>query len=272
MGAFGAACLAVLAGFGPGPTGLDDSPDGIVVVELFTSEGCSSCPAADRNLTRLIEAERKAGRDVLALGFHVDYWNQLGHPDRFSDARFTERQRMYSGRLSEGSLYTPEMIVNGTQAFVGSEQTTTDQAVTLARKERAVAILKAEAKDVGDAMQVTCQLPEAARGEGVRVFAAWVTDGLRTEVTRGENAGRTLTHDAVVRSWASARPDASGHASLTITRPPTVDASATTHDSLVLLVQTEHASLGRIVAAGRLNIPEIQGLKPHTATAPSPEK
>src|SRR5262245_36233412 len=87
-----------------------------VVVELFTSEGCSSCPAADTLLARIVDAEP----DVIALGEHVDYWDQLGWRDRFSSAAFTARQQVYASRLSDGEVYTPQMIVDGRDLFVGS--------------------------------------------------------------------------------------------------------------------------------------------------------
>ena len=93
-----------------------------VIVELFTSQGCSSCPAADRNLTEIIEEANEKGRYVYALSFHVDYWNYIGWKDPYSNIEFTERQRLYAQTLNLRSIYTPQMIVNGKAECIGSDR------------------------------------------------------------------------------------------------------------------------------------------------------
>ena len=93
---------------------------GMAVIELFTSQGCSSCPSADRNLARIVESAERDGRPVYALSFHVDYWNSLGWRDPFSAEEFTQRQREYARKFQARSVYTPQMVVNGQVHFVGS--------------------------------------------------------------------------------------------------------------------------------------------------------
>src|SRR5437899_2881738 len=100
-----------------------------VVVELFTSQGCSSCPAADKNLAEIIEKAEANGQQVIGLSFHVDYWNYIGWKDPYSKAEFTERQRKYALRMNSENIYTPQMIVNGESEFVGSDKNTSTKEI-----------------------------------------------------------------------------------------------------------------------------------------------
>src|SRR6266436_6157706 len=139
-----------------------------VVVELFTSEGCSSCPPADTLLAQLAE-ERLAGNvELISLEEHVDYWNDLGWTDPFSSRDWTLRQYLYSGALGSGNPYTPEMVVDGTVEFVGSRTQKARQAIL----------------------------------DAAEVWLAITETGLHSAVTRGENAGEDLQHAAVVRSMS----------------------------------------------------------------------
>lgn len=165
-----------------------------VVVELFTSEGCSSCPAADEVLRQLETAQSVAGVEIIALGQHVDYWNRLGWKDPFSSAAFTERQREYATAFNTNS-YTPQAVVNGRYELVGSRQATLVKAIEQAVK----------------APRATVQLTRASGGLQVRVgqlpagtgastvLLAFTETGLSSQVGRGENSGRLLHHAAVVR-------------------------------------------------------------------------
>jgi hypothetical protein len=160
-----------------------------VVVELFTSEGCSSCPPADA----LLSAIRKSapeGVEILALSEHVDYWNQLGWRDPFSSAQFTERQQSYARRFGIRGPYTPQ-VVDGQWEFVGS-----DRARLAAALASAAGRPKGHAQVTAGAGEIVVTLPDGARGEA---WLAITEDGLSTEVKRGENGGRMLRHDAVVR-------------------------------------------------------------------------
>ena len=166
-----------------------------VVVELFTSEGCSSCPAADDVLRALEARQPVPGAEVIVLGEHVDYWNRLGWRDPFSAAQFSERQRQYASALGAGS-YTPQAVVNGRYELVGSRgQELAQRVAEAARAPRATVALSPAA----DALTVrVSNLP--AGTPATDVLLALTETGLATQVGRGENAGRLLHHAAVVRA------------------------------------------------------------------------
>ena len=160
-----------------------------VVVELFTSEGCSSCPPADALLTTL------AGRrDLLPLAFHVTYWNSLGWRDPYSTDAATNRQAIYAGRLGGGS-YTPEMVVDGRRGMVGSESGEVAAAIASARGEADSAVPIKSSRSGGT---VSISIGPGA-GQG-RILLIGFDPRHQTQVGRGENSGRTLTESNVVRS------------------------------------------------------------------------
>jgi hypothetical protein len=178
-----------------------------VIVELFTSEGCSSCPPADALLAQLV-ASPQPGIEVIALGQHVDYWDRLGWKDRFSSAALTSRQQVYGTRFNTESIYTPQMVVDGRQEFVGSDAAAARKAI-----ERAGAVphgvvritLEAGSQDHLAVSVAIADLPPIARGDRADVLVAVTEDGLRSEVKSGENRGRSLAHAAVVRQMITAR-------------------------------------------------------------------
>ncbi len=158
-----------------------------VVVELFTSEGCSSCPPADRFLTEL------SGRgDVLPLAFHVTYWNSLGWRDPYSFEGATARQANYAAHLGGGS-YTPEMVVDGRRGLVGSERGEATAAIAASRGDEGVPIRVGRS---GGEMTVSVG---AGAGHG-RILLIGFDPRHETQVGRGENAGHTLTESNIVRS------------------------------------------------------------------------
>ncbi len=161
-----------------------------VVVELFTSEGCSSCPPADAFLTELAHGRR----DVLPLAFHVTYWNSLGWRDPFSLEAATSRQSSYGARFGDGS-YTPEMVVDGTKGLVGSERGTAEAEIAAARNRAVTAAPITLSRRNG---RITISLGEGS-GSG-RILLVGFDPEHRTAVGRGENSGRTLTESNVVRS------------------------------------------------------------------------
>jgi hypothetical protein len=177
-----------------------------ILIELFTSEGCSDCPAADVLLDTLVTSQPVAGAQVIALEQHVDYWDRLGWKDRFSSPAFTNRQQVYSARLSNGNIYTPQMVVDGVSEFVGSDANAARRAVTksLAAAHGSLSI-QVEELDRGPesaALLVTVtarDLPKSGRGDRADILVAVIEDHLKTDVKRGENRGRVLSHTAVVR-------------------------------------------------------------------------
>ncbi len=164
-----------------------------VVVELFTSEGCSSCPPADAFLTDLARGRR----DVLPLAFHVTYWNSLGWRDPYSLDAATNRQSQYGSRFGDGS-YTPEMVVDGQKGLVGSERGEAEAAIASAERQgRTAAPVQLSRR--GGRVSITVG---AGSGSG-RVLLVGFDPEHRTAVGRGENSGRTLTESNIVRSIRS---------------------------------------------------------------------
>ncbi len=187
----GGAAVAGMAAAAPGAAPVGGPAGRPVVVELFTSQGCSSCPPADA-LLRVLARERG---DVLALAFHVTYWDRLGWPDRFALAEATARQRGYAGISGVGGVYTPQMVVDGVSDVVGSDRPRVLAAIARAA-ERAGAGLAVGVGYEGDRVLVTL-----GDGPGAgRVVLVGFDPEHRTAVGRGENAGRVLVEANIVRS------------------------------------------------------------------------
>ncbi|HEV3200869.1 MAG TPA: DUF1223 domain-containing protein [Bryobacteraceae bacterium] len=172
--------------FGFLPTTCFGQSRSAVLVELFTSEGCSSCPPADRLLEKL-------DPQAIVLSEHVDYWNQLGWKDPFSSPLFTARQQAYSRILNVDGVYTPEMVVDGEAEFNGSDSRRAAEAIAKAA-QRKKADVRISRIDTGLRIEVEAQ-PGAAD-----LFLALAEDSAASQVSAGENSGRHLHHVAVVRS------------------------------------------------------------------------
>jgi hypothetical protein len=194
--------LVLLAPAGPASHPRAAAPTA-VVVELFTSEGCSDCPAADRMLASLVEMQPRAdGATIIALSEHVDYWDRLGWRDRFSSAAFTNRQQVYSARFNIDSIYTPQMVVDGASEFVGSDAAAAGRAIAKAVAAPHGSVRISAEPPADDRLSVTVSagdLPKTGRGDHGDIVVAITEDGLKSDVKRGENHGRTLAHAAVVR-------------------------------------------------------------------------
>jgi hypothetical protein len=167
-----------------------------VVVELFSSEGCSSCPPADAVLARLAREQPVAGAEVIALEYHVDYWNYLGWTDPFSSAAFTARQRAYADASGRRGVYTPELVVDGAAELVGSNEPGARKVIAAAAREAKV---KVQVTRSGDKVSIAVVDPAESSGAS-DVWLAITEDGLTTAVPRGENAGATLAHGPLVRA------------------------------------------------------------------------
>jgi len=166
-----------------------------VLLELFTSEGCSSCPPADALLEKFDREQPVQGADLIVLSEHVDYWNSLGWADPFSSAQFSERQREYANHL-RGEVYTPELVVDGAAGLVGSDEREALSTIrAAARSEKAPIAVTAQRS--GNRAKVSLHIE--APLDGV-LYLAVAHDAMRSQVTRGENAGRGLSHVAVVYS------------------------------------------------------------------------
>jgi hypothetical protein len=176
-----------------------------VVVELFTSEGCSSCPPADALLARMDEKQPVEGAEVIPLAMHVDYWNYLGWSDPFSAHEFSERQGEYAAAYKKDGVYTPQMIVDGVKEFPGGNERAAVESVAAAAHEKKaeVTIARLPRRDEGDdVVGLSVELdkfPKQTEGDPVYVLLAVTESGLSSDVARGENSGRRLTHVGVVR-------------------------------------------------------------------------
>jgi hypothetical protein len=166
-----------------------------VVVELFTSEGCSSCPPADALLAKLGQQHALGAAEVLVLGEHVDYWNHLGWSDRFSSRSFTERQEAYAKRFGLASAYTPQMVIDGRFETVGSDSTSV--ARDIEQSSRAGKMARVGLAWTGN--NVLRVAVDNAGSEPAAVMLAVTEDSLSTKVGSGENGGRLLRHSGVVR-------------------------------------------------------------------------
>jgi len=169
-----------------------------VLVELFTSEGCSSCPPAERALAFLEKEQPYPQAEIITLALHVDYWNYLGWKDEFSTPLFTQRQELYVEKLKVDSSYTPQMIVDGKIQFVGSDSGKAAKAITEAAK-----IQKGKIEIVKNNDKLTVKITDLPAHENSNVFLAIAEDKLVSNVGRGENAGKTLEHQSVVRELKS---------------------------------------------------------------------
>ena len=172
-----------------------------VIVELFTSEGCSSCPPADAILAQLDRDQPAQNADIIILGEHVDYWDQLGWHDRFSSANFTQRQHDYQYLFKLDDIYTPQAIVNGSAQFTGTDRDGIKNAV-LEAAPHTVPLEFTSVQIRRDSVTFTLANAPATHPEYVDVYAALVDPTDTTEVHGGENNSRTLHHAGVVRSLA----------------------------------------------------------------------
>ncbi len=167
----------------------------IVVMELFTSQGCSSCPPADKLLGTYSNRE-----DVIALSFHVDYWNRLGWQDPFSKNLFSERQKSYASLFGSGGVYTPQIIINGEKEMVGSDEDKISDAIKYFQKApSSTQIIIDEIKTENNKLFITC----SCKGKDINsvLNIALVQNKITTLIKAGENEGVTLTNYNVVRNF-----------------------------------------------------------------------
>jgi hypothetical protein len=237
-----AAALAAALSIPHAATAGPDAPNAPVVVELYTSQGCSSCPPADARLGALA-----AEPDVIGLSFHVDYWDYIGWKDPFARPEHGTRQSAYARRFGLRHVYTPQMVIQGVTHAVGSRAGELADALDLARRTPRMTI---EARLDGGALVV--DLPAGGGGAGVSAQAAQVVvvgydDFHETRIQRGENAGRTLGYTNVVRSLDQIGVWTGDAATLRAALPEAARAGG----GCVVLVQSEDD--GRILGAAQID-------------------
>ena len=250
--------LAMVAGLGSGARA-QDAPR-VVLVELFTSEGCSSCPPADALLKRLNVLKGVTGQTIVGISEHVTYWNQGGWEDPFSAEVYTNRQRAYAERFGLDSVYTPQMVVNGQQQIVGGETQEVVRAVNLDAKQDAKqgnpVQLRIETATVGEKkIAVSFKVGGAVPGRA-EVWAVVTDDVGRSSVLRGENGGRTLEHVSVARGMTKVGKVVSERATtVTLDNPQRIKGQPLTGRHLILFVQVE--GLGKVLAAESVALRDV---------------
>ena len=172
--------------------------NGFALIELFTSEGCSSCPAADEVLEEI--QKKYSDKNVLVVGYHVDYWNKLGWKDIFSDASFTQRQEYYSNIFHMNSIYTPQAVVNGKKEFLGSNKSKLINSIEEQLSEKSAESIKLNAIQNTEGKIDVLYLAEGTDGKKEQAILVLIQKMATNEIKKGENTGRTLHHINIVRN------------------------------------------------------------------------
>lgn len=218
-----------------------------VVVELFTSQGCSSCPPADAFLGDL------AGRDdVLALSFHVDYWDYIGWKDPFADGRHGDRQRRYAKNFDLRYVYTPQMVIQGAFQVTGSDRRAVEKAIITAKDLPKVAVTLSRMEQ-GD---IAAQIRGTETQERAKIWAIIFDKSHSTEIKRGENRGKTLTYSHVVRDMVDLGDWTGMAQNITITKGIINWAG---HDGLALMIQSETS--GQVLGTGLIMPHQVAAIR-----------
>ena len=221
-----------------------NSEKGFVVMELFTSQGCSSCPAADEILGTYA---MKNDDHIIPLAFHVDYWNRLGWVDSFSNSKYTERQQEYASKFNLGSIYTPQLVINGQKELVGSEQSGIASLVNKFLKDQSGIIITASTPAITSG-RVLVPYSVNTVPSNSSLNAALVQDNAITHIKAGENRGVKLTNYNIVRNFTKQRLSATtGNIALQLP-----SANTTNGYSVVLFVQDETS--GKITGAAKIKL------------------
>jgi len=231
------------------PAGAGDAPAARIpiLVELFTSEGCSDCPPADAFLQQL-DRQPVPGAEMVVLSEHVDYWNHDGWKDPYSSSFFSGRQAEYAREFSLRSVYTPEMVVDGSSEFVGSNQAVASKAfakaLTVTKVDIRLTSLSIGSDDILRAHVETASLPKSPKAD---LYAAIALNHAESQVSAGENAGRTISHTAVARSVtriAALRENQPFTKDIQLKLPPNTNPQ---NSRLVMFIQESHQ--GKVLGA-----------------------
>ena len=227
------------------------APSTPVLVELFTSEGCSDCPPADSFLRALDQVQPVSGEELIVLEEHVDYWDDQGWKDPFSSHAFTVRQSQYVERLDPSrGAYTPQMVVDGSESFVGSNRGEAAQAF---KKQVAVSKVAIELSSIhADHGQLSLHVASAASPSKADLFVAVALDHAESQVVRGENGGKHLEHVAIARQITNVGKVKKGE-QLSKDVELTVENPQAPHRLVVFLQQPDG---GKILGAAVSHIPQ----------------
>ena len=192
------------------------SSGGPVVVELFESQGCSSCPPSERVMSRL---KQEFGESVLLLTFHVDYWDYLGWKDAFSDPRNTERQKMYGRAFAQDSIYTPEMVIGGESGFNGSDLGQAQQEIRERLSSERPLLQVSLSPKTSHVGILSVHLPKELASGAREMLAVMIEDAQAVQVLRGENRGVTMSGQFAVRSIVMMPAPSNGLSRVRLTLP-----------------------------------------------------
>lgn len=225
---------------------VNDNPNatGFAVVELFTSEGCSSCPPADALVAKVQQQYRD--KPVYILAYHVDYWNRLGWKDVFSNNAYSQRQRSYAGYFKQ-SVYTPQIVVNGKKEFVGSQSGTLHNAIEQGLRDEKSVPLTLSAAAGGTKVAVNYQTN--VTGNNTVLLLALVERSAHTKVTAGENSGRNLSHVQIVRDLVSVNLAAAGKGAKSLALP-----NGTSLQSFEVIGLIQDTTTGAVTGAAKTTL------------------
>jgi len=218
---------------------------GFAVLELFTSEGCSSCPPAEELLAKI--QQEAQGKAVYLLAYHVDYWDRQGWKDVFSSADYSKRQVQYGHWLNAPEIYTPQVIVNGKAEYVGSDEPAIRSAITEQLATKPVTTLTLQAQQDSEGLKVQYRATKVINGNSLLI--AIVQKTAQSKVARGENAGRSLAHVQIVRNLQSKPLSADGNGSATAVLPKDFNAQ---NWEVLGLVQDQNT--GEILAVAKADL------------------
>jgi len=239
----------------PALTGRDDGSRTPVLIELFTSEGCSSCPPADALLEKLDQSQPVNGAELIVLSEHVDYWNDIGWKDPYSSHKYSERQSAYAAHFGRSGVYTPQMVVDGHAELVGSDELGAIEAVENETRFVKVPLSLSGVHFENNnkvSMHVEAGPLEAIGARSANLYLAIADESDVSQVSRGENAGRTLKHVAVLRSLV---PVGTVNKADRVSKDITVNVSNETRGHLRIVGIIQEPSAGRVlgVASARLS-------------------
>ena len=237
MHSFSIGCIVVVA-LAPAV----DAGEKRAVIELFTSQGCSSCPSADRLL-----GELSRDRSLVALSLSVNYWDYLGWKDTLALPAHTVRQRGYSKSRGDRQVYTPQAVINGVAHAIGSNRDAIDRAIASSRKRDQAMTVPVSLSDADGRITVT--LPDSPVAAGGEVWLCGVKRALAVAISRGENRGRTVTYHNVVRGWHKLGDWTGKSANWTVSRS---DFKAGVDEAAVIVQEHPRGHPGRVLGAATI--------------------
>jgi hypothetical protein len=223
-----------------------------ILVELFTAEGCSSCPPAEALLAKYQNEQPFEDAELITLAFHVDYWDYIGWKDKYASPLFTQRQRVYDRKFRTGKIYTPQMIVDGNIEFIGSREKDALKAFKKAAQTDKASITLAV-----DGEKISVSVKNLTSEEISTLYIAVAEDNLNSDIRNGENAGRNLTHLSVVRKLIGAGriPANSAEFKMDYTIQTQPDWN---RENLKLVVFVQENQSRSVLAVSQIDLPETE--------------